>query len=178
MTDELPWQPDFGMVAAVIAAPVARTPITRLSSADRCWLVAALTLSGWSVAEIQNKIGGSERLTKSVRAEPGFDVAFWAQQKIAAMESELAAWSGRWRDERRVSAQLRVEIDRLRAQRAELIDAVRKNNPVDFCKRGHPLVGWNVYKNNGRRFCQECRRVRRQQKSTNVIQETKMLRKK
>jgi hypothetical protein len=151
------WVPDEQLVASVLASPRAWRGATALSGPDRAWLVAGLTLAGLTAADIAGRLSCSVRLVKSIRAEDLTAVSVWAQREVSGLADcvrvERVAHSGT----RRELVAARAEVARLRGQVEDLLSALVVGR-VDTCRRGHPLVGYNLYRSGGKRFCRECRR--------------------
>lgn len=153
------WEPDFQLVPAVMSLPHSPKHLTEYSKPDQCWLVAGLTLAGWSVAEIEDRCGGSERLIKGIRAEPMTELCKLMQTETGRLSDELRLEHGA---HVQTVAELTVAIaerDRLRVQHKQLVKALKAKQGGELpC--GCPNVPYNVYENGGRTFCRECGRKR------------------
>ena len=69
------WQPDPALVFTVRTRSI---PIADLTGMDRSWVVAALTVEGWTVASIAARLQCSLRLVQQIKAEPMTKVALYA----------------------------------------------------------------------------------------------------
>jgi hypothetical protein len=153
----LRWVPDEQLIASVLGSPRAFRGMSELGGADRAWLVAGLTLAGLTAGEIASRLSCSVRLVKSVRAEDMAAVSVWCLGRVGGLESELRGERVAHSGSRLELGRLGREVLRLRRQVDELVDALAVGR-VDVCRRGHPLVPYNVYRRGGKRFCRECRR--------------------
>jgi len=153
------WVPDEQLIASVLGSPRAFRRMSELGGADRAWLVAGLTLAGLTAGEIASRLSCSVRLVKSVRAEDMAAVSVWCQGRVGGLESELRGERVAHSGSRLELGRLGREVLRLRRQVDELVDALAVGR-VDVCRRGHPLVPYNVYRRGGRRVCRTCHRVR------------------
>lgn len=77
------WRPDDALALTVHTRTL---PIADLSGPDRAWLVAQLTLQGWTVQRIAERLSCSLRLIQQIKAEPGMLIALHA----LAVERELS----------------------------------------------------------------------------------------
>ncbi|UVT31438.1 DNA binding protein [Mycobacterium phage Mask] len=164
MTAPQRWEPDEQMVAAVLSMPKASRKMTELSDADRAWLVAGLTLAGVTAQDIADRLGCSLRLVRSIRAEDITQMAYIAQQETLKLGDELRSERCLHAVTRRELADARAEVERLRAQVDQLVDAHMTGELRVFPKCGHPMVPYNTYEHGGRRWCRECARLRKQEK--------------
>lgn len=123
------WRPDAALVYAVHARKV---PIADMSGMDRAWIVACLTVEGWTVAAIAERLKCSLRLIQQIKAEPMTKVALHAlslerelraERSIRNLESRLAAQELNTR-ERRIS-QLLMQRDRMLDQLVQLQKEIR-----------------------------------------------------
>lgn len=158
------WTPDDNLVPSVLQSPRARHGITALSPPDRAWLIAGLKLAGMSSRECADRLGCSIRFVKTIRADPLTAVCTWAQQQVAAATAAARAERAAHLFTRAELTRARNEATRLRAQLDQLAAALADRRPVETCVWGHPLVGDNVYRSGGRRYCKACRRERRRAK--------------
>lgn len=123
--DSEPWRPDDALVHTVRTRCL---PISTLSGPDRSWVVASLTVQGWTVRDIAERLQCSLRLIQMVKAEPMTRVSVYALELAAELTvlgslrqlESLAAVQ-------RVSA-LEADVERLRRQRDALINPIRKRN--------------------------------------------------
>ena len=60
------WMPDEALVPTLHTRSL---PIAGLSGPDRAWAVAALTVEGWTVAAIADRLRCSLRLIQQIKAE-------------------------------------------------------------------------------------------------------------
>jgi hypothetical protein len=113
------WEPDNALVFAVRGRSV---PIKGMSDMDRAWIVAALTVDGWTVSAIAGRLDCSLRLVQQIKAEPITKVALYAiklQREVTScrslrnLESRTAAQEIASRDDR---------IEKLITQRDRLLD--------------------------------------------------------
>ena len=113
------WKPDPALVFAVRARVV---PISTLSGPDRAWVVASLTVYGWTVAAIADRLKCSLRLIQQIKAEPMTKVALYAIER----EAELLRERGCRRLEHTIAAQeisaLQARIARVTMQRDAMLD--------------------------------------------------------
>lgn len=119
MTEETRWQPDEAMVHTLRTRSL---PIADLSGPDRAWIVAALTVQGWTVAAIADRLCCSLRLIQQIKAEPMTLVALHA----LALQQRLAEAAGLARltavQHARELAERDALVDRLVRQRNALMD--------------------------------------------------------
>ncbi len=130
-----------------------------LSEPDRCWLVAGLTLAGITAQDIADRLSCSLRLVRTIRAEHMTQVCLLAQDREAALLTQLRKIELEYKLARRGLDINKAEIDRLRAQRDQILDAHMAGTMSVFPRCGHPKVGYNVYRSNSREYCRECRRA-------------------
>jgi hypothetical protein len=164
------WVPDELLVASVMGSPRAFRGMTELPGADRAWLVAGLTLSGLTAADIASRLSCSLRLVKSIRAEDMTAVSVWAQRQVQVLSDQVRAEQVAHAASRQELGRVRVEAERLRRQVEDLVKALSRGVVVDrFVGCGHPKVDWNLYLHKGfdrkgrecvREFCRECGRDR------------------
>lgn len=132
------WRPDPALVFAVHARVV---PIADMSGMDRAWIVACLTVEGWTVSAIAARLKCSLRLVQQIKAEPMTKVALYAltleRQLIDAralrhMEGRIAAQEITSRDAR--ICQLQVQRDRMLDQLVQLQKELRhaKDSTADY----------------------------------------------
>jgi hypothetical protein len=151
------WVPDELLVASVLGSPRAWRGATELSAADRSWLVAGLSLGGLTAADIAGRLSCSLRLVRSIRAESLTQVCVWAQRQARVLGDGVRVERVAHAGTRLELVRARAEVDRLKAQVEDLLSALVAGG-VDVCRKGHPLVGYNVYVHGGKRYCRECRR--------------------
>lgn len=149
MTDHDRWTPDDQLIPAYLEPP--RRRLNPLSSADRAWVVAGLTLAGKTADDIAERLGCSLRLVRSIRADPMTQICLFYQQESAAFSDELRLTRSEATAMARELSATIAELTRTRTQLANLI------GPPRF-RCGHPTDRYNVYEHNGRRYCRTCHR--------------------
>ena len=119
--EEPRWQPDAALVLTVRTRTL---PIADLSGPDRAWIVASLTVEGWTVAAIADRLACSLRLIQQIKAEPMTIVALYAlgverelrhERGLRHLDGRLAAQDAAAKDQR---------IERLTIQRDRMLDQV------------------------------------------------------
>lgn len=115
------WQPDAALVFSVRAR---RVPISQLSAPDRAWLVAALTVQGWTVAAIAAQLMCSLRLIQQIKAEDITKVALFALEVDARRAAEASMRHLEGRLFSAAIAEKDATIARLLHQRDAMLDAV------------------------------------------------------
>jgi hypothetical protein len=155
------WQPDEHMVAAVLSTPKASRKMTELSDADRAWLVAGLTLAGVTAQDIADRMGCSLRLVRSIRAEDITQMAVVAQTETRALGDDLRTERCDHALTRRNLAEAEAELERLRAQFDQIVDAHMTGELKTFPRCGHEMVPYNTYEHGGRKWCRRCGRERK-----------------
>lgn len=116
--DDERWQPDEALVVTVRTRCL---EMKDLSGPDRSWLVASLTVKGWTVAAIADRMKCSLRLVQTIKTEPMTRVALYALEIAAQLAEERAL---RNYESARAATQVSVQqqtITRLTAQRDALI---------------------------------------------------------
>lgn len=119
MDDTERWQPDNALVFAVRAR---RVPIADLTGPDRAWLVAALTVEGWTVAAIADRLKCSLRLIQQIKAEAMTQVALYALAMERELRNQRALHHMAAHHAAAELAQRDAAIDRLTRQRDTLLD--------------------------------------------------------
>jgi hypothetical protein len=150
-----PWEPDDQLIAAVRCGSGSKK-MSNLIDADRSWVVAGLTLSGFTAKDIADRLGCSLRLVRSVRAADMTQVCLIYQREIQAFTNQMALADSEARALRRDLSDMTADRDRIRAQFDRILDARLVGQPVDACGQGHLMTNWNTYWNAGRRWCREC----------------------
>jgi len=155
------WKPDEQMVHAILAGTGPKMAV--LPAADRCWVVAALSLAGLSAEEIADRMACSLRQVRVVRALDMYQMASLTQtetktftDEVRLLRSELTAANQR-------IAELDSEASRVKIQRDNLIDAHMVGAKV--CGRcGEPKTGYNLWVDpkTGKEHCRGCHRRRQQ----------------
>ena len=145
------------MVAAVLSSLKSFRKMTELCVQDRSWLVAGLTAAGMTAQDIADRTGCSLRLVRAIRAQDMTQAFVVAQRETREVSDEL-------RLERIELAAIRHDANRSKAEavrlRTQLIQVVNSRSGVEVFGCGHPMTAENVYRNDGKRYCRECRRVR------------------
>lgn len=148
-----------------MSSPKSSWKMTDMSAPDRCWLVAGLTLAGVTAQDIADRLSCSLRLVRTIRAEDMTQVCFLAQQREAALADEVRKTELAQRLTARELAKANADMDRLRLQLDQIIDAHMAGTLSVFPRCGHPKVPYNVYKHTDRsgpapkvrEYCRECR---------------------
>lgn len=127
MEDSPRWEPDDAMVLTVRTRVL---PHGQLSGPDRAWVVASLTVQGWTVAAIAERLRCSLRLVQQIKAEPMTLVALYAlsmrrqlsdERSLRRLESLAAA---------RQHTTDHATITRITSQRDALLDYLAKEHPM------------------------------------------------
>lgn len=82
------WQPDEALVLTVRTRSL---EMKDLSGPDRSWIVASLTVQGWTVAAIADRLKCSLRLVQTIKTEPMTRVALYALELASELANERAA---------------------------------------------------------------------------------------
>ncbi len=152
------WVPDELLVASVMGSPRAFRGMTELPGADRAWLVAGLTLSGLTAADIASRLSCSLRLVKSIRAEDMTAVSVWAQRQVQVLSDQVRAEQVAHAASRQELGRVRVEADRLRRQVEDLVAVLARADKDVFPRCGHVKAKFNTYTHGRSERCRECRR--------------------
>lgn len=119
--DTARWRPDDALEFTVRTR---KLPIADLSGPDRAWLVAQLTVHGWTVQRIAEQLSCSLRLVQQIKAEPGMLIALYALQ----LERELSDEKAMRRLAENVHSRERCahdrELSRVTAQRDLLLERI------------------------------------------------------
>lgn len=156
---EGPWAPDEHLIDA---AREGKLRATAMSGPDRCWVVAGLTAAGVTAEETARLLHCSLRLVRQIRAEPMTAVCTYALD-IAAVLHRQRDTARTERIALRLDAEnARMDADRFKAQRDELLDRLAAGDTtLDRCRSGHLMTRYNTYiRGDGRRQCRECHRER------------------
>lgn len=130
-----------------------------LSTPDRCWLVAGLTLARLTAEDIADRMRCSLRLVRTIRAEDMTQVCLRMQEETAHFTDELRLARSEHRAALAAQEAAIGERDRLRLQIDRMLDAHAIGEPP--CPRcGTPIIGYNAYTWRERKFCRECHRRR------------------
>lgn len=150
------WAPDEQLVAAVRSGSVQQ--MSQLGRADRAWLVAGLTVAGWSAEHIAARCSCSLRLIRSIRADPMTSVCERLASEAEHFADELRLVTGEM-------SRLAVEHRALIVERARLQRLIARYTAAadgwPLCsKELHPMTPYNTYRNGARSWCRECHRER------------------
>ncbi len=133
--EEEPWRPDEALVLTVRTRSL---QMKDLSGPDRSWIVASLTVQGWTVAAIADRLKCSLRLVQTIKTEPMTKVALFALEVASELANE--------RNERAVeqvafgiqATAWKTERRRLVGERDALLSSLalaRGNGPVPHPRR-------------------------------------------
>lgn len=134
------WYPDE---ALVLTLETRSLEMRHLSGPDRSWVVASLTVKGWTVAAIADRLRCSLRLVQTIKTEPMTQVALYA----LALADELASERAAARLAQATAAtQARLQADtitRLSGQRDALLGQVQRltHPPAPPVPRGRRRPG-------------------------------------
>jgi hypothetical protein len=120
--EEERWQPDEALVLTVRTRSLS---MKELSGPDRSWIVASLTVQGWTVAAIADRLRCSLRLVQTIKTEPMTRVALYALEIARELANERAL---RQLDAAAAASQAAVQqqmISRLSGQRDALLTHVQ-----------------------------------------------------
>lgn len=145
------------LVDSVLSMPKAFKKLTEMEDPDRAWLVAGLTVAGWTGLEIAQRTGCSRRLVMGIRSWDMTQMARFAQEQVKQADARYHAERTDHLITLRKLDVTEAEAKRLRAQMKQLVDAHLNGQKVRICHGGHPQVPYNVYRN---RDCRECHRER------------------
>jgi hypothetical protein len=149
------------MIAAVLSTPKALRKMTQLSEMDRAWLVAGLTLAGVTAQDIADRMRCSLRLVRAIRAEELTQFAVVAQAQNRTLGDDLRSERCEHAVTRRDLSEAQAELERLRAQFDQVLDAHLAGQLKTFPRCGHPMVPYNTYEHGGKRWCRTCGRERK-----------------
>jgi len=161
-TDPERWEPDAQLVASVLASPKAWRGMLKQPEPDRALLVAGLTVAGLTAKQIADRTTCSLRLIRFIRAKDMTQVCVYALEQVTAVEAELNSERSEHVLTRQNLAEVSRELERLRAQFDQLIDAHVAGTLKTFPRCSHPKVKYNVYEHGGKTYCRECNRLRKQ----------------
>lgn len=145
------------MVDAVLSTPKHLRKMTELSGPDRSWLVAGLTLAGVTAQDIADRMSCSLRLVRTIRADDMTQVCYLAQQQLKSMGDDLRQAELAQRLTERALTKANADVDRIRSQLDQIVDAHVAGTLSTFPRCGHPKVGYNVYRSQGKEYCRQCR---------------------
>lgn len=155
MTTPERWEPDGQLIPAYLTGA---RPELRLSTADRAWVVAGLTLAGKTAEDIAERIGCSLRLVRTIRADPLTQVCLFYQREVETFRSEIHMAQSEYRTLSQNLSASEKELTRVRAQLANLIALHRGDQKFPKC--GHPMDRYNTYEHGSKKFCRTCHRDR------------------
>lgn len=95
-----------------------------LCEEDRSWIVAALTVQGWTAVAIADRLRCSLRLVQTIKTEPMTLMARYAWEQAAALAKEQAERAGEQRSHAAQALGWEAERARLCAQRDALLEAL------------------------------------------------------
>lgn len=156
------WSPDEQLVPAVLAGTGKK--MSQLSSSDRCWVVAGLTVSGLTAEDIADRLDCSLRLVRSIRAEDMTQVCVHMHTETRNFANEVRLSKAAARSARVQLEAVECELSRTREKLDRLIDA--QITGTRLCGRcATPMSGYNLYSmgKSGKQFCRECARRRAQE---------------
>lgn len=133
--------------------------LTDYDPSDRSWIVAGLTLAGWSAEEITERIGGSIRLIRDIRSQPMTSLCTMMHEEIEKLTTELRLSQIECAATQHELARATRNAERFRTQLDQVLGRRAVKEPVELCSRGkHPMVEYNKYRCGGKIRCRECRR--------------------
>lgn len=97
----------------------------QLSGPDRSWIVASLTVQGWTVAAIADRLKCSLRLVQTIKTEPMTRVALYALELANELANERALRQLEAADAAFQATAQQATISRLSGQRDALLAQVR-----------------------------------------------------
>ena len=155
--DRRRWAPDLQLIPAVVAGSGRK--MSQLTTPDRCWVVAGLTLLGLTAEEIADRLDCSLRLVRSIRAEDMTAVCTYVQTESKNFTDELRLAQMHGRQAAGMLAQSQSELERTKGKLDRMIDAHIVG--ARCCpKCSTPMTGYNVYVCNNKEYCRECHRQR------------------
>jgi hypothetical protein len=116
------WQPDEALVLTVRTRCM---EMKELSGPDRSWVVASLTVQGWTVAAIAERLRCSLRLVQTIKTEPMTRVAMYALEISAQLAGERALRQYEAASAAAQAAAQQQTISRLSGQRDALLAHVQ-----------------------------------------------------
>lgn len=117
------WQPDEALVLTVRTRSL---EMKQLSGPDRSWIVASLTVQGWTVAAIADRLRCSLRLVQTIKTEPMTRVALYALTLAAELADERALRQLETASAAAQALAQQTTIARLSAQRDALLNHVQR----------------------------------------------------
>lgn len=116
------WAPDAALVVAVRSRSVR---VSSLPDPDRSWVVASLTVEGWTVAAIADRLCCSLRLVQQIKAQPMTRIAEFALGVEQSLRQERAIRHLEARTAAHAASRQEQQIARLMTQRDNLLDHIR-----------------------------------------------------
>jgi hypothetical protein len=152
------WEPDTQLIASYLANA---RPEIKLSTSDRSWVVAGLTLAGKTAEDIAERLGCSLRLVRTIRADPMTQVCLFYQREVETFEAEMRIAISERKNAALLLEETQQELTRVKTQLGNLIANRRPLDKVgSFPRCGHPMDRYNTYEHGGKRFCRTCHRER------------------
>lgn len=137
--------------------------MTEMSRQDRCWVVAGLTVAGWTAEAIADKMFCSLRLIRHIRADDLTAACVYLHTETSSFDAELSLARSELSAMTVAHRESEAELVRVRRQRDKLID--EKIVGCKLCGRcGTPMDRYNTYTHarSGKEFCRVCHRRRQQ----------------
>jgi hypothetical protein len=132
--------------------------MAQLSSSDRCWVVAGLTVLGLTAGDIADRLDCSLRLVRSIRSDDMTAVCVYALTESTNFASEMRLAQSHLRSQSSRITELSGELERTRSKLSRMIDT---HVGVRNCpKCGTRMDRWNEYVCNGKSYCRACHRER------------------
>lgn len=129
-----------------------------LTKPDRCWLVAGLTISGFTGDDIADRLHCCIRVVRALLADPATILAAYVQAESATFDSEMRLARS---EQMRLQAELGRVVGELARVRQRLAKATTPKGGLPRCVRGHQLHRGNTYRHpTGKVYCRECQRER------------------
>lgn len=122
MTEPCRWQPDTNLVDHT---RISTYPIAKLGPEDRAWVVAGLTVTGYTAEDTARQLQCSLRLIRQIRAEPTFTLAVYALQLRDQLCTADARITDTTRQANRTINTLQAELRRTKTQNKKLVETVK-----------------------------------------------------
>lgn len=164
------WQPDHQLIAAVLAQTRHHSTIT--CKTDKCWLIAGLTESERMKAEdIADRLKCSLRMVRTLLAEPRTKAFRMYFREASTFREELSLSQHELRVRTSELAAARRDVDRLKRQKDQLLDAAMTGEPIKLCKHNHLMTKYNTYEHpaTGKKSCRTCRREAKQRSRSQPV---------
>lgn len=146
------------LVDSVLSMPKAFRNLTEMEDPDRAWLVAGLTVAGWTGLEIAQRTGCSRRLVMYIRSWDMTQMARFAQEQVKQADARYHAERTEHLITLRKLELAQRETKRVQGQMDQLVKKLCAGEPIGKCYRGHPILDGSTYRSRGRVFCRECNR--------------------